>query len=161
MLRRGIDVLAAAVLAQQSGARFSHVGMIVISDGRPLVIHSTPPEPGFAGGVHSETLEAFASPDVASDLAIYRIPYLDSVAKRRVRDYLFSQLGRPFDLRFQYSDDSELYCTELVLKALQRAGLDLVATLPRVQAIGMSEPAFSPDAIRLIANLGEIPADHQ
>lgn len=153
VLMRGTDVLAATVIAADSQARFSHVGMIVLRDGQPFVIHATPPSAHRAGGVQLETLAAVASPQVAADVAIYRIASLDAPARRRIRDFLFSQRGRPFDFQFRYTDDAGFYCTELVLKALDHAGLPVASLLPRREVLAMAEPAFAPDAVRSIPHL--------
>jgi len=156
IFRRGRDVLATAVLAAQSEGRFSHVGMIVLRDGGPVVIHAMPPEPGTIGGVHAESLERFASPALAADVAIFRMTTLDSATRRQVREYLVSQVGKPFDLAFRYSDDAEHHCTELVLKALERAGQRVAASLPQVSVLGIPERVFPPDAVRLISHLQEV-----
>lgn len=156
ILRRGTDLVAAAVIASERGSRFSHVGVIVIEEGHPVVIHALPPD-AMGHGVRREPLERFLGPTQTTDVALYRIPALSREARARLRTYVTARLDVPFDARFRYSDDAALYCTELVLKGFQAAGIDLTAALPRVEMMALAEPAYAPDALRKIPGLQAIP----
>jgi hypothetical protein len=147
VFRTGTDVLAGLVLAHGQGARFSHVGMLIRRADQWLVVHSVPPEPGSAGGVQTESLQRFASSQVAAQVSFFRMDGLSEQSRQRLRDYLSSQLGKPFDYRFQYSDDSAQYCTELVLKAFGHAGLQMEPSMARVQVLTMPEGAIPPDSV--------------
>lgn len=156
VFRRGTDPISTAVLAFNREYQFSHVGMIVIRNSQPLVIHATPPDQLGVGGVHSQTLDSFARANNVSGLAVYRIVSLDPGQRRKVRDYLYSQLGKPFDLRLSYTDNSQHYCTELVLKALEHAGLHEIPSLPRVSMLAMAEAAFPPDSVRSLPHIKRV-----
>jgi hypothetical protein len=156
VFRRGNDVLAGLVLSRNQGARFSHVGMLVFVDGKPQVVHATPSEPGSAGGVHLDSLEAFASPELAVDVGFYRVKDLDAAGARVAREFVLSQIGKPFDLQFEYADDAAQYCTELVLKALEQANVRVAAALPKIHVLTMSESAFAPDDLQRFAGLTEV-----
>lgn len=156
ILRRGTDLVAAAVIASGRGSRFSHVGVIVIEEGRPFVIHALPPD-ATDDGVRREPLERFLAPSQTTDVAIFRIAELSLDARDRLRTYVRSRLDAPFDARFRFSDDAALYCTELVLKGFQAAGIDLTIDLPRVAMVTLAEPAYAPDALRKIRGLRSIP----
>ena len=148
VLRRGTDMLAAIVLAQGQTTRFSHVGMVLHDGDRITVVHATPPEAGLRGGVVQEPLAAFASAEAAADVALYRVEGLDDAALQRLRTYLLAQLGKPFDLNFSYADDTQHYCTELVLKALRHAGFPIHDTLTPVTLLTIPEAVFAPDSLR-------------
>lgn len=103
-----------------------------------------------------EPLDEFAAPAVVEGVAYYRVSCLSPSQRERARGYLLSALGKPFDYAFRLSDDSSLYCSELVVKAFQAAGVDLTADLENVRGITLTEPAIPPDAFRQSALLGEI-----
>jgi hypothetical protein len=103
----------------------------------------------------------FASAESASDFSAYSVATLDPSARKRIHSYLIRQLGKPFDFAFRYSDDSAHYCTELVLKALDHANLDLRSSLPRVDIMTMPEPAFTPDSVRLAPRLVQLPSNRR
>ncbi|MCC9595536.1 MULTISPECIES: YiiX/YebB-like N1pC/P60 family cysteine hydrolase [unclassified Rubrivivax] len=156
VFRRGRDLMAGIVLAQDDRARFSHVGMLLIDDGRPMVVHATPGEGQGPSGVLRESLQAFAAAELAAEVAVFRAPNLTPAAGAALRRYLEAQVGKPFDLGFVYSDDTTMYCTELVLKALRAGGVDLAPRLATVSAPTLREPAYSPDGLRRDAMLSEI-----
>jgi len=156
VFRTGTDVLAGLVLAHGRGSRFSHVGLVIRRTDGWAVVHSTPAEPGVTGDVHAESLEDFASNKVAAQLGFFRIDGLNEKTRQRIKEYLLSQLGKPFDYRFQYSDDSAHYCTELVLKALRNAGIDLEPSMTRVQVLTLPEAAIPPDSLLLSPRLREL-----
>jgi uncharacterized protein YycO len=156
IFRLGTDALAALVLTQRDGSRYSHVGMLIQTRGAWSVLHSTPAEPGSTGGVHAEPLDSFTSPAVAAKVAFFRVEGLTSAQRLRLREYLLSQVGKPFDYRFEYSDDSAQYCTELVLKALRSAEVDLEPSMGRVQVITLPEAAIPPDSLLHSRQLREL-----
>lgn len=157
LLRRGTDLLAGIVLASSDEARFSHVGVVVLIDGGLEVVHASPPaNPGDAG-VRREGVDSFAAPENAIDIAVYRAQGLDPAARSRIRQYVLSQIGKPFDYAFRLSDDSALYCTELALRALEQAGIGLVSALPGIRLPTLVEAAYAPDSLRLAAQLRAVP----
>lgn len=156
ILRRGTDLVADALIASKPGSRFSHVGVVLIEQGQPIVVHALPAD-ATDDGVRREPIEQFLAPSQTADAALYRIPGLSFETRDRVRAYVGSRLDAPFDARLRFSDDSALYCTELVLKGFQAAGIDLTTTLPSIEMPTLPEPAFPPDAFRQIPGLLEIP----
>lgn len=147
VFRRGRDAIGRIVLSHGDQPRYSHVGMVVLNEGRTLVAHALPDTPSQPGGVRLEPVEAFVSPMRASDVGYYRPQPLSPVQREAIRHYLTDAVGLPFDLRFEYSSDDAVYCTELVLKALSVVGLDLTPTLATVRVVMLDEPAFAPDAL--------------
>lgn len=156
VFRLGRDALSALVLAQRKGSSYSHVGMLVRTGGVWSVFHSTPAGLGGKGGVHAEPLDSFASHKVAAKVAFFRVKGLTAALSSRVREYLLFQVDKPFDYRFEYSDDSAQYCTELVLKALRKAGIDLESSIDRVHIITLPEAAIPPDNLLISPQLHEL-----
>jgi len=148
VFRRGVDAIGRMVLSYGDRPRFSHVGMLVRDDGGTFVVHALPETSVDDGGVQLDRLGAFNSPLRAADVGYYRVRQLSLEQRREIHRFLIAQVGRPFDLRFKYSTDDAVYCTELVLKALAQVGVELTPTLEAIQVILVDEPVFAPDALR-------------
>ena len=148
VFRAGVDLAARLILSQGDGTVFSHVGMIVVQDGEPHVLHAVPEEQGSPGGVMLEPLREFSAPGRASHVAAYRIEAADGAAREAMRIYALTQLGKPFDAEFSMVSDHSLYCTELVLKAMKAAGLQAGKLVPPLHVMTVQEPVFAPDALR-------------
>lgn len=155
VFRRGTDAVADAVALGSGGARFSHVGLLVLWQGAPWVVHAAPAEGAGPGGVALQPLAVFAAPGAASDAAVYRLR-LSPAQRRQIRAYALARRGVPFDGGLRYSSDDALYCTELVLKALAAAGVDLPPRLPALDVPGVGEPVYAPDALRQLPGLREV-----
>lgn len=162
VFRTGRDLMARMILSRGEASRFSHVGIIHLEQGRPYVIHAIPEGDGSAGGVMREPLTAFAADKVASDLGFYRFEGLSDASMGRAADKALSWVGRPFDARFEYSTDSHLYCTELVLKAYAFCIPDLKDRVAGIAVPLLQEPVFPPDHLRELPLLrpcpGPVPA---
>jgi len=138
--RRGRSLVSRAVLAGDRGGDFSHVGVVVLRDGQPWVVHSVPPGDGDPGGVKLEPLSAFLAPENASAAALYRLRGGLPAAAREaiVRRVLgWAEQGVPFDGGLDLTTSEALYCTELVWRAYLDAGYDLVP-VPRVVSLAGS-----------------------
>jgi Permuted papain-like amidase enzyme, YaeF/YiiX, C92 family len=147
IFRTGRDLASRIVLAQRKDSNFSHVGVVVMHAHEPWVVHAVPAGDGEGGGVVWQSLAHYAAPTRAIALGAYRPTALTPAGQSAMRDYLISQLGRPFDDSFVYSDDARQYCTELAMKALGAAGLDANAVTPRVRVPLHDESIATPDAL--------------
>lgn len=147
VFRTGRDVMARLVLSQGESPRFSHVGVLVRDGADVSVVHALPGE-GALDGVRIESLSVFASHENAADIGFYRVKGMDSVSRRKVRDYALQQIGKPFDHAFSFNDDGRFYCTELVLKSLAAANVAMTQNLPSVAVFMLNEPVFPPDILR-------------
>ena len=156
VFRRGMDAIGRMVLSYDDQPRFSHVGMVVRVAGETLVVHALPETPGNDGGVRVDRLGNFSSPQRAEDVGYYRLGRLTREQRSEIHRFLLEHVGTPFDLRFEYSTDDSMYCTELVLKALAQVGVDVAPSLETVRVITVDEPAFSPDALRQSQQLREL-----
>lgn len=94
-----------------TGSRFTHVGIVFLENGKPVVYHAVEP-------VSRNTLEEFVAMSADDQYVIRRLKDRSVLTKTKVaslhRDAI-AALGRHYDLAFNWSDD-ELYCSEFVWK---------------------------------------------
>lgn len=151
IFRRGRDLMSDVVLAQGTGSRFSHVGLVVVVDDRAWVVHAMPAGHDMLDGVRREPMKDFLSGAITRDAAVFRLTDLDAVARTRLRDHALAQQGRPFDFAFELSTPDRLYCSELVITALRAAGWDRGFPSRRVALLG--EPVVTPDDLLQLQGL--------
>ena len=114
-----------------SRSEYAHV-VIVCRGGRdPLLIHADPER-----GCTSETLSEYLSRNKVLAIAVLRPSASDEqrlaiveYAQKTVEDRL------PFKNTFRYDEGQGLYCTELVLKAYEQAGIKLLPDVCRGAAV--------------------------
>jgi hypothetical protein len=157
VFRRGRDAIADAVMTYGKGSRYSHVGAIVLRDGRPFVIHAIPGEGSDPGGVVEEPFPVFGSPAAAADLGVYRLTDLTDEQRAGMVRYLEAQRGKPFDLELRASDDEAQYCTELVFRALEAGEVPSVGQIETIESGLMSEPVIAPEALLALPGVAPVP----
>lgn len=156
VFRRGRDMMSRLVLSQGRDTRYSHVGMVVREGGQLYVVHAMPAEGDEPGGVRREPMDAFLAAPVAASAGLYRAHGLDAAQRVRIRDYLDTQIGTPFDDAFLLGDDQRQYCTELVIRALRAAGAE--PSYATHSAFLVDEPVVPPDYLRLAPELVPVTA---
>lgn len=130
VFRKGRSLTSRMVLAADQGGIYSHVGIVVLAEGGPRVVHAIPgddldsPMP-----LQVESLATFTDVAVASAVSIRRLDaaYDAATAERAAgiaRAYARDSLL--FDADFNLQTLDAMYCTELVWHAYREAGLDLV-----------------------------------
>lgn len=149
VFRRSPDLTSWVIRAQSQHARFTHVGMIVRHGDELFVLHALPTEVTHArGGVRLERLSEFHAKRNAEDLALFGVRGLSPADRATVRRYALAQLGKPFDSAFRYGEDDNMYCTEIVLKALAQVGIRADRLVPRVTVLLHDEGIAAPDDLR-------------
>jgi len=115
ILRQG-DATWSAVFSDFSltDKRFSHVGIVRIRDGDISIIHAIGNILNKARGVEVISLERFMQQ--AMSVGIFRARYVDAAL---ISDKVMNYVGLPFDWDFDISDDSKIYCTELLYVVLR------------------------------------------
>jgi len=149
-------------IQRATGSRWSHLGIVHLVDGAPLVFEAV-------GPVRDTPLAEWIARGKDGEVVIKRLRDAERLLTPAARDQLLAVgrrwRGRPYDLVFAWSDD-ELYCSELVWKLYHRTlGLaigdtqrlgDLDLTHPVVQrklherygdAIPLDETVITPGAI--------------
>lgn len=120
----------------QHDKTFSHCGLISRNtDGKLEVIHSIGGTDNPDSHVKTDPLFLFCHPDEITQFAIYRYD-VDKVTLQRMDSLAHDLLNKcvPFDLKFDLSDDSKLYCAEFVYKVISAATNDRnFISLTRIQ----------------------------
>lgn len=104
-----------------TGSKFTHVGIIFIENGEPVVYHAVQP-------VKKSSLAQFAAMGVDGKYEIRRMKNrdkeLDASEIAKMKSAAASMLGKNYDIYFNWSDD-EIYCSEFVWKIYkQGAGIE-------------------------------------
>lgn len=109
---------------QAGGSPFSHVGVVDVSGAEVFVIHADP----FAGKVVRQRWQDILAAGRVRHGKLLRVAALtDAMAgliKAKARQ--FAALGVPFDDEFRWEKADRLYCTELVARAYEAAGICLI-----------------------------------
>lgn len=106
-----------AIMAATASS-YTHCGIVFVKDGKFMVLEAVQP-------VGVITLEGFMSRSDPGTFTARRLKTAvtpDSYRKARV--WAEAQIGHDYDMRFAW-DDKKLYCSELVWKVYQRAGVKL------------------------------------
>lgn len=98
--------------------RTSHCGFIIIKDGAPQLVHMSVDK----NELVSESVSEYARVNDVGSIHAMRLKQLPDTAllRRNIEKLLAS--GKRFDNNFDLSDTTEYYCTELVVRELERAG---------------------------------------
>ena len=130
VFRRG-QGLNSEVVLYADGGLYSHVGIVVNSQGKKMVVHSVPGEQEHKDDedkIKMDSIEGFFSYGRAIVGAICRP--IDSLVCKQSAEYaieLFNK-GVLFDHDYDSSDTTKLYCTELLMFIYNKCGQKLVET---------------------------------
>lgn len=128
-----------AAVALATGSRLTHMGVVLLDRGQPLVLEAVEP-------VKLTPFDSWRRRGAGGQVQVRRLADADArltpEAVARIRSAGRAWLGRHYDLAFRW-DDERLYCSELAWKLydralgvqlgqLQRAG-DLALGSPEVQ----------------------------
>lgn len=123
-LREGDIVFSSSIRGQgeaimaATASPYTHCGVVFEKDGRLMVLEAVQPE-----GV--TTLENFMAKGRPENFAARRLKVaVPPAAQRKAREWAVAQIGRDYDALFLW-DDKKLYCSELVWKIFQQAGIEL------------------------------------
>lgn len=133
---------------------FSHVGLVVFIDGKPMIYHMMEKmENGKSfSGLWCEGLEEFCSDKENSRVSIYRYANLNFKGSQFEKDMKSLLEQKPtFDDRFDISSNDELYCTEFVWKHfLLPAGISIpISHTASGDFVGLDDLYLNPYAIKI------------
>lgn len=130
LLQVGVGIVPNTIVwALGESVGFSHSAVLVREGSQWFVIHAVNTLlSGQTTGVHTLAVEHLLQTTRPSSLVVVR-PKLTKDQRRRFLDALHEYLrrGTPFDDRYSWEDDTALYCSELILKALVAAGMEGLA----------------------------------
>jgi hypothetical protein len=127
--RRGGGLVSHVVVAADRGGNYSHIGIVVDSAGKKMIVHAVPGEPDFEGDedrVKMDTPERFFSSEHTSVGEICRMK--DSTAAKKAARAAIEAYNRHtlFDHEYNDNDTVKMYCTELVVWSYKKAGINIV-----------------------------------
>lgn len=135
---RSIESFAVCVLDPVKG--YSHAGMIVNQDGKACVVHAVPGESGEGEErLKLESPASFLAGDKASSYAVYRPDFSSgSLHQAAMAALEYYRRGCTFDHEYSFDTEDKLYCTELILKAYAKAGLQIRDVKPSALDLGIT-----------------------
>lgn len=102
----------------QTERKYSHVGVLVKSNGKSWVYHMIE-DPNGKNDFKRETLESFCSNQYNHGFAAYRYPLSAQQLKRfHSKLNFWRNINPEFDSDFDLNSDNALYCTEFIQKTL-------------------------------------------
>ena len=124
---------SAAILAA-TGSPFTHMGIVRLRDGKPLVVEAI-------GPVQETPLDAWISRGEGRRYALYRVRDLSPADSTRVLHAAEKYYGRPYDILFRPEDDA-IYCSELPHLAFAAIGRDIGEVTP-LRSLNISDAAVT------------------
>lgn len=101
-----------------TGSKYTHCGIVFLSGGKLMVLEAVQP-------VGVVSLEEFKSRSKPGSFLVRRLKTpLAPADDQKARAWAGAQIGKNYDGRFLW-DDGNLYCSELVWKIYQHAGVEL------------------------------------
>jgi len=123
ILRHGRGIISDAFMQLSiKDKKYSHSGIIHKEGKKIFVYHAIGGEDNPNSKLRKDLLIDFCNPRYVHSFAIYRFDLNET--KEKILDSLattFYESGIVFDLKFDLSTDTAMYCTEFVYKLLQRA----------------------------------------
>ena len=124
-------------IQQATGSRYSHVGVVYIRDGSPMVFEAIKT-------VQLTPLEQWIRRGEDGHFVVKRLEdaeeRLDKAAKKKLYEEAKRMKGLPYDPYFQW-DDRAIYCSELVWKIYHRALCKDVGVLETLKDFDLSHSA--------------------
>lgn len=143
-----------------SGSHYSHIAVITDMTPEILVTHATTNEDDrYPDQVQTTPITQFLSPTITKRYQIVRPHFLSNQAQQQFATYLKAQQGQPY--RLKNREESNLYCTTLLVQALQT-----LYPLPELQWQTLSIPGYQgdylfPDAFLALPDMETLLQDDQ
>jgi hypothetical protein len=149
IFRRGPSLESEVLMSMDGAADFSHVGVVLRERDETFVIHVVTREGG-PDVTKREPIHDYLRADRATAAMAYRLiddnPSRIAHAVEAAGEYVERQA--PFDGDFDLTSEHALYCTELVWRAYQSAGVDLVdESLPQPTTSLIKHPILWPSIL--------------
>ncbi|MBK1814632.1 hypothetical protein JIN84_03345 [Luteolibacter yonseiensis] len=158
-LREGDVVFSGAKRGQggaiiaATGSPYTHCGIVFEKNGRLMVLEAVQP----VGVIPLADFKAAGSPG----------PFLARRPKtppapgkyKEARSWAMAQIGKNYDVRFEWGDD-KLYCSELVWKIYQHAGVELCEPR-RFRDYDLEQPSVRKIIDERYGGMGKIPLNEK
>lgn len=127
IFREGTELVSDFV-ASSDGSEYSHVGMLYKKDENWMVIHATPSEKeNQKDSVIVDELEFFIDKNRSKKFAIYEVNATKEEYEKAV-NFTLKEVGKDF----HYDEDRGTYCTLLLYRAWQKAGVKFDAKFKKI-----------------------------
>jgi hypothetical protein len=134
-----------------TGSPYTHCGVVFSENGRLMVLEAVQP-------VRTTTVEEFQNRGTTGTFLAKRLKSPpDAAGIEKAKDWARKQLGLNYDARFQWGDD-KLYCSELVWKVFDKAGVKLCEPR-RFQDYKLDHPAVKPVIEQRYGSADKLPKD--
>lgn len=135
-------------IQRATGSQYSHIGMVFVTNGEPYVLEA-------ARTVSLKPLAGWIAQGENSHFVAKRLSAADRILTaatlEQMQELGRSFEGRPYDMYFEWSDDS-LYCSELIWKIYSRCtGLE-IGELQKMGELNLSDPLVK---AKLVERFGE------
>jgi uncharacterized protein YycO len=132
---------------------YTHCGIVMVSEGKTMVLEAVEP-------VGITSLADFASRSAPGTFIAKRLrSAISPEAYQRARDWAKTKIGTKYDHQFRWSDD-RLYCSELVWKIYQKAGVRLCEP-SLFRSYALDRPSVKKAIIEKYGSLEALPKDEQ
>ena len=121
----------APIIERASRSPYSHVGLVEVTQQGVFVIEAIQP-------VSRTPFEKFKARAEDGKVTVLRANDLDAKTLAKVVGAAKKELGKPYDARYRWDDES-LYCSELVVKAFERGAGISVGKKERVRDLALTK----------------------
>lgn len=132
-----------AAIELATGSTYTHMGIVLYMRGRPFVLEAV-------GPVRLTPLHAFTERGIDGEYVVKRLrdaaTRLTPEVRARIRSVAERYVGRPYDGRFEWSDE-RIYCSELVYKVYEQGAGIRIGALVQARTLALD----APEVQRLIA----------
>lgn len=144
LLLRTSTLRGQIVLRAGDTDKFTHVGIVHIHNGVPYLIHADP-----ESVVRSENMALMFLRSGVRSFKILRVSHQASAHIAAQWAMQHAEQVTIFDQNFRYTTPDTLYCTELVWRAFQSTGIDLLKDVaePLTSLPLLHEPILLPDTL--------------
>lgn len=141
----------------KSGNHYSHIGLLIESDSGMIVIDIEPSTDKESEQIKAQSVGDFFNPEKAIAGAIMRHNGLDSTQINTLKNKTIELLNSSitFDHDYQLSDNSKMYCTELIEVLFNAINISLSEGRNRTLPLA-KEPVIMPSDISQNRNLKRI-----
>lgn len=136
-----------------TGSPYTHCGIVFLREGKLMVLEAVQP-------VGVVSLEDFKSRSLPGSFLARRLKTpLVPASYQNARTWAEAQIGKNYDGRFLW-DDGNLYCSELVWKVYQRAGVELCAPR-RFRDYDLEKPSVKKLIEQRFGGMARVPLDEK
>ncbi|MBS1150783.1 MAG: hypothetical protein H6Q89_2481 [Myxococcaceae bacterium] len=118
-------------IQEATSSRWSHTGLIEVTAKGVFVVEAVQP-------VSRTPWAHWRARGEGGAVKVLRLKQLDPQAATRSLEWATGMIGRPYDARFGWGDEA-LYCSELVVKALEHGSGVRVGHFDRLDALKLSK----------------------